>query len=117
MKTTSNELKNLQTKKSFLDKEVSRLSKDILKIKSEISDLDKKIYKLSQSQLDCAVIVSEHAILRILERRFGQEKMIEEVIKQIQEEIAPKLISKTCKINLSDGLHAVISNNVLITVK
>jgi chaperonin cofactor prefoldin len=115
MKTTSNELKNLQTKKSFLDKEVSRLSKDILKIKSEISDLDKKIYKLSQ--LDCAVIVSEHAILRILERRFGQEEMIQEVIKQIQEEIAPKLISKTCKINLSDGLQAVISKNVLITVK
>jgi hypothetical protein len=68
--------------------------------KSEISDLDKKIYKLSQSQLDCAVIVSENAILRILERRFGQEKKIEEVIKQIQEECSE--ILKTYNQNIPE---------------
>lgn len=112
---TDNNLKNLQREKIVIAKEISILEKNLKTLRSKVSDIDRQIHKLFQQNSE--LIVSDHAIVRILQRRFGQQEIIEKVIKQIQEEIAPKLISKTCKINLSDNLQAIIENNVLITIK
>lgn len=113
-----NTLKKIQTQKASISKEIKSFETQIKDIQSlilerrkRISDLDKKINSLSKRDL----IVSEHAIIRLLERRFFQKDIIEQAIDQIKEELRD--VPVNCKLNLSDGLQAVIINNVLVTIK
>ena len=101
-------LKALQTERLSHSSRISDIQK-------RINQIDKEIHLLTKKEL----VISEHAILRLLERRFGQQEILTKVIEQIKSEIEAKTPpdTKNFKINLGDGLVAIIENNVLVTVK
>ncbi|MBM5782403.1 MAG: hypothetical protein FJ368_03165 [Pelagibacterales bacterium] len=103
-------LKELQTENKFLSQKLTLLQKNISEVKNRISDNQKLINNLSRDK----IIISEHAILRILERRYGQEQIIKQVVEALEKEIGD--CPKNCKLILDGDLQAVIENGILITV-
>lgn len=117
-----NIIKKLTTEKTTLSRDVFLLqkqqediNKEILRKRKEISQIDKKINLVTKD-----FAISEHAILRMLERVYEQGDVIEEVKRQLAEEIKPKLALAgvvSCTINLKCGKQAIIDNNLVVTIK
>lgn len=103
-------LKELQTKNKYLNQRLNSLQSDMEGVRKQISENQKLINDLTKSK----VVISEHAILRILERRYGQEEMIKKVTESLENEIGD--CPKNCKLRIDGNLEAVIKNGVLITV-
>ena len=122
MKTVESQIKRLNTTKQNLSKnidslqsQISGINKEILSTRKEISETDKQL-----SQTSKGFVISEHAILRMLERAYEQGDMIEKVKNKLTEEIKPKLEAlgvSNCEMGLSCGLIAVIKNNLVLTIK
>jgi predicted nucleic acid-binding Zn-ribbon protein len=122
MKTVETHIKRLTSSRSNLSKDIDSLNKqvfavnkEILTKRKEISEIDKKLAQTSKG-----FAISEHAILRILERAYEQGDMIEKVKMQLEQEIKPKLEAlgvANCEMNLLCGLTAVIKNNLVVTIK
>jgi hypothetical protein len=116
-----NKLKKITTQRSELSRDIKSLkdqqediNKLILLKRQEISNLDKQINLISKG-----FAISEHAILRILERAYEHGDIIEKIKKQLEDEIKPKLESLnvvSAKVNLKCGLTAVVENNLLVTI-
>ena len=121
LKTLNTELKRLEdakkgllSKKDTLTTEVNSNRSSLSKIANYIREKKKEIHNLSNSG---ETIISEHAILRYLERECGLE--IDNIKSLILNEEAKGLVSLVgsngnVKIN---GLTYVIVDNVIVTIK
>lgn len=121
MKNKTLELKKLKTLESKTTNEINLLKDEINIINQKLSVLNtertnirKQIEKISNSE----IIVSEHAMLRFIERELGidlneiKTKILTDSIKEFYE----KLGNGTFPIE-NTGLKAVIKDNVVLTVK
>lgn len=112
LKNYNTKLKRLNNELEGLKKNSSHINKDIVKKKREIEGLKKRINNLGKAN----VIVSEHAILRYLERIEGIN--IDGVIKTI---LSNNKLEETIKVLTSgdipiQGGIARVQNNVIITI-
>ena len=114
------ELKNLQTRRAKLDlksnslsKEVSDLKKELSRYLNQISKIDIKIKELSNNK---DIIVSEHAILRYLERKYSLN--LDDIRAEIVSNTTRKLVYEfgSGKYPIGDSHKVIIKNNVAITV-
>lgn len=112
-------LKSLQSRRTKLQveldgaqKEKQAIQQKIDKAKSKICKLDIEINNYSNDNL----VVSEHALLRLLERHYNvpiadaEEKLIETLQSYIS-------FNKSGTFPIGEGLQAVVKNNVVITIK
>ena len=97
---------------SGLQDQITDMQKLISKERKDISVLNKEIHQLTNNS---ELVISEHAILRLLERRYGQADMIEKVVQQTKEEF--KGLPVNCKKKTEDGFEVVIVNNLMVTIK
>ena len=115
----SQQLKNLQSRRDKLQVDVISLKDSVKTAQSAQNKAEHQLKRVLQEISDLAekdVIVSEHAILRFLERKFSLD--IEDIKKDI--------FSDSIKIQhqalgngqypITDGLKAVIKNNTVVTV-
>jgi len=113
------ELKRLQTQRDELKGEITILNDQINKmigsknsLKSKLESICHKIEKMSDKE----IIVSEHAIIRYMERAMGLN--MDEITKQIltpQNKAAIKNMGDG-KYPIAEGLKAVVKNNTVLSV-
>lgn len=112
-------LKQLQSRKVRLEVDLNELSKDLKtlndkhrKTANQLSSVRKEIGQLQ----DTDVIVSEHAILRYLERSKGLD--MELVKNEILSESTKLLIYKmgNGKYPIGHGLKACVKNNTIVSI-
>ena len=115
----SRELKQLQSRKAKLEVDVDAFKQDMIekqkahsKAVSQLQEVDKQIGSLQ----DLDVIISEHSIIRYMERAMGLD------IDQIKDQILTEdmLISIKAmgsgKYPMREGLTAVVKDNTIVTV-
>lgn len=110
--TSSQELKRLQSLLNQLQLELtslqesnSRLNMEITTKVKQIKEVEQKIHKLKGA--DGSIIVSEHAIIRYLERVYKLD------VEKIKQEILPEKILKQAKM-IGNGRYGVIDHTLLI---
>lgn len=114
-------LKSLQTHKSKLESKLTKQKFERTEISQQVSKTEQQIkfieYKISAFK-EKELRVSEHAILRYLERKEGID------IKEIKEKILSPWV-RTCHEQLGSGkfplkdndLKAIIKDNVVVTIE
>ena len=115
----------LEYEKKVLNKELNDIDLQKTKITKKISDLDKSIrdIKILKSKIkDDGIIVSDHALIRFLQRKIFSEEVLEEARQTLINDVKNKInstffISKKAqiKINLEYG-SAVVKNNTVVTI-
>jgi hypothetical protein len=115
----------LEHEKRLLNKELNDIDLQKTKITKKISDLDKSIrdIKILKSKIkDDGIIVSDHALIRFLQRKIFSEEVLEEARQTLINDVKNKInstffISKKAqiKINLEYG-SAVVKNNTVVTI-
>lgn len=115
---SASELKRLQT-------QVSTINAEIIPIQKQINDLQERVNKLyaERAKVKAEIdrmqagppIVTEHAILRYLERKYGFD------IETIKREILPDKVIDQYKVLGGgkypvDGFKVVIKNNAVVTI-
>lgn len=120
-KTDTTKLKGLQTQIKKLESEISLIKGDIstkqrelnIKIKRLI-ELNIELHKLQENK---EIIVSEHAIIRYLERCRGLN--IGEVIEEIKNDTIMDLYEKLggSGVYPCDTFKAVVKNNTIVTIE
>lgn len=110
--TNSQELKRFQSLHQQLQLELKALQESGTRLKMEIAtkekqikEVEEKIHKLKGSNEN--IIVSEHAILRYLERVYRLD------LEKIKQEILPERIAAQAKI-IGNGRYGVIDHTLLI---
>lgn len=116
---TSQSLKQLQSRKTRLEVDLSELAKDLRALKrkhnqtaNQLSSVRHEINQLQNSN----IIVSEHAILRYLERSKGVD--IEVIKNEILTESTRLLILKmgNGKYPVGQGLRVCVKNNTIVSI-
>jgi hypothetical protein len=115
----------LEYEKKVLNKELNDIDLQKTKITKKISDLDKSIrdIKILKSKIkDDGIIVSDHALIRFLQRKIFSEEVLEEARQTLINDVKNKInstffINKKAqiKINLEYG-SAVVKNNTVVTI-
>lgn len=116
---TPSELKKLQSERNSLKNEISELGLKIAADQRTFELKKKKLVEISEKingGNKKKITITEHAVLRLLERRFGQGDIINKAINHLQDELDRLDPPSDCKIILQDGLEAVIKNNFLTTL-
>lgn len=105
------ELKELQTERSKLEAERDSLTRQINVCNTRIAEIEKRI-----RQLTAVPVVSEHALLRYLERKLGID--LEEVKKEILTDETAERIKQfgSGRFPIGDGMRAVVKQNVVVSV-
>lgn len=113
----ASELKKLQTSLRSIDESLADANKLLADTKTKVSDLTQKRNATNQKILSFRGLkVSEHALLRMCERKFGIP--IDKVEEQLKQLIEPILKGSTAgKFPIGDGLRAVVTNKTLVTVE
>lgn len=117
-KTTSNELKSLQVRQNMLNNEVVELRRKSMALAQEIAVKRAEMEEINTRMSDMHkkdIVVTEHAILRYVERVMGIDT----------EAIKARILSPenrraigfagSCKIK-SDGLTFVVKNRAVVSV-
>jgi hypothetical protein len=116
-----NNLKSLQTQLKKLESEKQELRKVVSETTKLISQKDAKINeikKLIQKQSEKETIISEHAILRYLERVEGidletiKQKILTSDIKNHM-----KVLGNNGKYKIDSTFYVVIKDNVVVTIE
>jgi len=115
----SKQLKQLQTRLSLLESEREVKKIEVLTKQKECAEITKEIGKIKNtiSSISTSPIVSEHAILRYLERVNGIDVFAIE--KEILSASVLKIIETlggNGKYPLDNGYKAVIKDNVVVTI-
>lgn len=97
---------------NLLIQEQQDIQSKINKSKQIIKDLETKIKK----ELNSSVVISEHAILRYLERVKGID--LEEIKQELLDEKTYNMIdfAKSCRVKKS-GYDIIAKNNVIVTIE
>ena len=115
----SQQLKQLESRKSEAEqerKEVHRKQRVLIKqgtqLDHKITDIVKQIERLKAKE----VVITEHAILRYVERAMGLD--VEQIKDKILTEATRKAIEAmgNGKYPIDEGLKAIVKDNTIITV-
>lgn len=113
----ASELKNLQVTLNTIDQELQSAHAKMGILKTDINNLkqarESTVNKLSKHR---GLQITEHALLRLCERKFGiPMDKVEEGLKAILEPMLVNVVSG--KFPIGDGLRAVINQKKLITIE
>ncbi len=105
----------IQTERKVLVDEITDKQKSSSDMKKKIAELQSKIENLKE-KIPSKIIVSEHAILRYLERVRGIN--LQEVEEEILSEASKKIIGElgNCKISTEAGFKIVVRNGTVVTI-
>jgi len=115
----SHKLKELQSRKAkievsipLLQKEAQEKQREFSKAQTKLNEINQEIKKLKSSE----PVVSEHALLRYLERKYNLD--LEDIKREILTNDNVIMIKNmgNGKYPISDGLKAVVKNNTVITI-
>lgn len=95
-------------------KAMSKANSEIFSAKNDLVEINKQIEEYKISLYKGAPRVSDHAIIRYLERKYGFT--FEEVRKEILTEDRVSMIKAGAKSITHDGIRFVIVDNVIVTV-
>lgn len=116
----SREMKSLQTRLTLAEQEAADALSELDKAstalsvkKQSVSNIKRQINDLKESQRT-DIIVSEHAILRLLERIYGVN--VEEAVEQIKKNALAGNIANG-RVKCSDGYTVVIKNRTVVTIE
>jgi hypothetical protein len=104
-------IQELKDKKFYFSKRLTITKKEIVKIKNEIRNIDKLIHEEKTTK---PLVVSDHAVIRILERRYGLEDTIKNVIEVLLRELEGS--PHNCKKRIDDNLVAIIKGGRVCSV-
>lgn len=121
MKSSTQILKQLQTRKDgvkaelgALDKEINALSQKKKVLSRQLSGINKEIKGLTEKTKD--VVISEHAILQYLRRVKGLN--IDAIKAEIVPEKAKRIIDTIESAHVPvDGFKLIVKNKVVVTVE
>jgi hypothetical protein len=122
----SQELKTLKTQKRLREESICDIKKKIKDLESLISTdramlkkLDKDINKLTASKIDKPPVVTEHAMLRYVERLYNVDlKTIETaILTDVLLEGYSSMGRANGKYPVCEGLIAVVKDNTVVTVE
>lgn len=99
-------LKQLQRERASLETRRAELQREATILDLQLRDVDAKLARATPS-----LRVSEHALLRYLERRFDL------ALDALRDGILSKVIDLDGKYPLGDGLRAVVRNKTVVTVE
>lgn len=114
------QLKHLQTRKAKLEAELIQLNKNLklaneeyCKCKNQLKSIH---YQISNFVKSDELIVTEHAVLRFIERKYKLD--IKEIEKQIINDKVKSqiLVLGNGKYPIGEGLKIVVKNNSVVTV-
>jgi len=111
------ELKRLQAEKKLLlekSQEDIKLCMEFQKVLTQNKEQLKQINRAIEA-LDKEIVISDHAILRYLERVSGHKDLIKQA--RIEIERLTKNAPANCKWPIGSNLIAVVSNSVISTIK
>ncbi len=118
----STEQKALETRRNLIQSERKVLVDEIIDKQKTSGDMKRKIAELQtkieniKEKTPSKIIVSEHAILRYLERVRGIN--LQEAEEEILTEASKKIIDElgNCKINTEAGFKIVVRNGIVVTI-
>ncbi len=113
LKELKTRISKLQTRLVAQKKERVDICREVSMTEEKIADLQQEIEKLT----DKAPVISEHAILRYLERKADID--MQDISGKI---LTPKVIEyitqfKSGKFPIGDGLRAVVRDSVIVTIE
>lgn len=126
MRSAGSELKTLTTRRQVLQAELSEVRYQIPGISSQLSDIRKRESEIQRKLSDItkrltslhhdAPIVTEHAVLRFLERGMGMD--MEDIRNQILTDAVKGLIVSGLegKVGISQGCTAIVRNGVVVSI-
>lgn len=111
-------LKGLKTRKSKMEIEIYNLRYEKSKIESELSEKYKKIQEIDTEILklsDRSIIITEHAILRYIERvlKINIEELKDAILDKESENLIKFMKPKKLK---RDGYSLIVSGNTITTI-
>ena len=110
--TLKERIKTLQTS---IEKRKTHHNNNALVIEKEVDELKKIQRQLEEAESDKELTVSEHAMVRLLERKgFDIEKLKQTLLNQIK---ATGLYSKNCLVPIDNDLVAVIRDYTVVTIQ
>jgi len=114
----SSKFKSLNTRRKELVEETTQLSKKIVETKELRDKKEHELYAINKQieQMQKGVIITEHAILRYLER--GADLDVDNVKKLILNEATRAKIEQyeSGEFPIGDGLSVKVKNKVIVTV-
>ena len=116
----SHQLKQLNTELNKANEELKQLETDIgeirIRLASKRNYRDSLKNKIKDISTSTEVVVSEHALLRYLERkyRFDCEELVEEILTEDMK--SQVLTLGDGKYPISKDMKVVVRNNVIVTV-
>lgn len=115
LKSLTNQIAKIEADIEIMTSEISNKQKELSKIKNKLSNLKKRHDELIDNSLTHEPIVSEHAILRYLERVNGVN--IRVIIDEIMDDTTKSTIKfmKNGKIK-RDNYTIVVKNNVVVSI-
>lgn len=115
LKSLTNQIAKIEADIEIMTSEISNKQKELSKIKNKLSDLKKRHDELIDNSLTHEPIVSEHAILRYLERVNGVD--IRVIIDEIMDDTTKSTIKfmKNGKIK-RDNYTIVVKNKVVVSI-
>lgn len=115
--TKAAEIKNLKNTLATLEESIKQAKQRAGAIKVEINDFQQQAesirHKLTKYK---GLQITEHALLRLCERKFGiPMDKVEQQLKELLEPMLKNVVSG--KFPIGDGLRAVITEKRLITIE
>lgn len=116
----SQELKQLQSRKAKLEVDLKGKRKDLGSIQNEVKNMESQLCEIQnkiKSISDSDIVVTEHAIIRYLERCKGLD--LDAVKSEILSEERRKMIKAmgNGKFPIGDGARIVVKGNSIVTIE
>jgi chromosome segregation ATPase len=114
LKSLETRLKERQGRREELIKLVDQYQKELSQTNKDIHHLNQEIYNLKNQNKD--IIVSEHAVLRYIERVVGID--LEDVKGKILDDTTKRVILTMgdCRFK-KDGMTLVVKDNTVVTIE
>lgn len=116
----SKRIKSLESQLKSLRREANELRKLATEANLKVTNKNKEIEKterdLKNLKNSSSLSVSDHALLRYIERAYGIN--VPELSREISEHPNMKLISVLgeCKVPIDHGCRAIVKNNTVVTI-
>ena len=116
---SSHELKGLQTSKERIEAEIRNAQRDVRIYTDKLTQLQRQLEQITTQiqalSKDTEPVVSEHALLRWLERKRGID------LEQVKQEVLQGRVDTikqlgTCRLHTPDGLTLIVKQGVVVTI-
>lgn len=114
----SNDLKSLQVRKTKLEREIKELEREKNEVCQRLNEKKKQLSNVNSSvkRLQSNVVITEHILLRYLERVKGIN--MEEIKKEIlDDELKKQILTLGSGKFRRNGFRLIVKNNSIVTVE